>query len=434
MFLYEHDESGEWLAVTDASRLVLVRVGDSADGGARFWARFAADNTEAAPARSGTDVQGVLDELTSRGLSNTPPFAVLSWDGDFGSATATVRTIVRGDVSARLETAAGPIDVSGHGISTWVEQAHSRVSGFVVSAESGRGAGDSARAGARTLPIIAGSVLTRRLSTNAASLPTVPVAAPATAPVAAAIVPAPPASVPEDTIVDSTMAESTMADSTMVELSHTLGALVPASAAPVAPPDAGYDHLFGATMMRGVEQAAVRPAEADDVGGPTASAAGPGSVIAPDDGPDAGDHDGLTVMSGDIQKLRDSRRRPVAGRAAEAAAPPPRLSLLLPNGNRELLTQPVLVGRSPSVSKVSGGQVPRLVSLGSADQDISRNHVQFQVEGDTVVVTDLHSRNGTIVVLPGKSPQKLRQGEPTAVIVGTVIDLGGGVTLTVCED
>ena len=55
------------------------------------------------------------------------------------------------------------------------------------------------------------------------------------------------------------------------------------------------------------------------------------------------------------------------------------------------------------------------------------------VEGGTVVVTDLHSRNGTHVVLPGKSPQKLRQGEPTTVIVGTVVDLGGGVTFTVSE-
>ncbi len=64
---------------------------------------------------------------------------------------------------------------------------------------------------------------------------------------------------------------------------------------------------------------------------------------------------------------------------------------------------------------------------------ISRNHAQFTVEGGTVVVTDLHSRNGTHIVLPGKSPQKLRQGEPTAVIVGTVIDLGGGVTFTVSE-
>jgi hypothetical protein len=56
------------------------------------------------------------------------------------------------------------------------------------------------------------------------------------------------------------------------------------------------------------------------------------------------------------------------------------------------------------------------------------------LEGDSVVVTDLHSRNGTLVVLPGKSPQKLRAGEPTVVIVGTVIDFGGGITLTVERD
>jgi hypothetical protein len=50
------------------------------------------------------------------------------------------------------------------------------------------------------------------------------------------------------------------------------------------------------------------------------------------------------------------------------------------------------------------------------------------------VVTDLHSKNGTSVLLPGKSAQKLRPGEPTSVIVGTVVDLGGGLTLTVDED
>ena len=51
----------------------------------------------------------------------------------------------------------------------------------------------------------------------------------------------------------------------------------------------------------------------------------------------------------------------------------------------------------------------------------------------TVVVTDLHSRNGTLIALPGKSPQKLRAGEPTSVIAGTVIDLGSGVTLGVAQ-
>jgi hypothetical protein len=240
-------------------------------------------------------------------------------------------------------------------------------------------------------------------------------------------------------MVDATIAELTVTELTEAEAT---GRLAPAGVSPAAPPDSGYDHLFGATLMRGVEQAAVRPTEPDDAGaGPASVPAGFDTLLGTDAGtepdsegvPDAGDHDGLTVMSGDIQKLRDSRRVP-ARAAVVDAAPAPQLSLLLPNGNRELLTQPVLVGRSPSVSKVSGGQVPRLVSLGSADQDISRNHVQFQIEGDTVVVTDLHSRNGTIVVLPGKPPQKLRQGEPTAVIVGTVVDLGGGVTLTVCED
>ncbi|MGO4691820.1 FHA domain-containing protein [Glaciibacter sp. 2TAF33] len=404
MFWYENDGSGEWLAVTDASRLVLVRVEGSPDAGARLWERLAA-----------ADVQGVLDELTARGLSGTPPFAVVTWDGDLDSGTATVRTIVRGDVAVRLETTAGPIEVSGRGVSTWLEQSHPGVSGIALSAESARGAGDGAGPGVRALPIAVGAVRTRTLSTSTA------VRIPPLA-VAPRGVPAPQATpVQEETIVAATMAGLAGTDASGSELTITDFTVTDA-----VPPDSGYDHLFGATMMRGVEQAAVRPAEPDDAEPGTASAAATGS------GPEAGDHDGLTVMSGDIQKLRDSRRRPA--RPAEAAPAPTQLSLLLPNGNRELLTQPVLVGRSPSVSKVSGGQVPRLVSLGSADQDISRNHVQFQVEGDTVVVTDLHSRNGTIVVLPGKTPQKLRQGEPTAVIAGTIVDLGGGVTLTVCED
>ena len=51
-----------------------------------------------------------------------------------------------------------------------------------------------------------------------------------------------------------------------------------------------------------------------------------------------------------------------------------------------------------------------------------------------MVVTDLHSRNGTMIVLPGASPQKLRSGEPTTVVLGTVIDLGSGATLTVEAD
>jgi hypothetical protein len=74
------------------------------------------------------------------------------------------------------------------------------------------------------------------------------------------------------------------------------------------------------------------------------------------------------------------------------------------------------------------------VTITGSDQDISRNHLQVTVEGGTMVVTDLHSRNGTQIVLPGRAPQQLRAGEPTAVIVGTMVDLGAGVTFTVREE
>jgi hypothetical protein len=188
-------------------------------------------------------------------------------------------------------------------------------------------------------------------------------------------------------------------------------------AAPETPAD-GYDYLFGATVFRDVAGAAVVETPVDDAPAPEP----------------AGDHDGHTVLTSDIAKLRAERKAKRGAVTQTPAAPPAsRVFLALSSGTREPLTQPILVGRSPSVSQVSGGQMPRLLTVGTPDQDISRTHVRFVLEGGTVVVTDLHSRNGTLVVLPGKEPQKLRAGEPTSVITGTVVDLGGGVTLTVEE-
>jgi hypothetical protein len=200
---------------------------------------------------------------------------------------------------------------------------------------------------------------------------------------------------------------------------------VPDAPVPASPePEPGYDHLFGATMVRSVEDAAVRPEEED---------AAPARIDVPgfitDSFPSgrlAGDHDGLTVMSGDLPE------RPAA--PAPEAAPartPQAYAVLLSDGRREPLSVPVVVGRAPSVTAVPSLRGARPVTLTSAEDDISRSHVAVAVEGDSVVVTDLHSRNGTMIVLPGSSPQKLRSGEPTTVVLGTVIDLGSGATLTV---
>jgi hypothetical protein len=152
-------------------------------------------------------------------------------------------------------------------------------------------------------------------------------------------------------------------------------------------------------------------------------------------------------LSGDLRALREaaaSEQPPAPGSSSAALArvdgpPAPAVdeeagfTLRLPDGRSEPIDGMVVVGRAPSVSKMGGGRVPRLVTVDSIEHDISRNHVQLTVEGGTVVVTDLHSRNGTLIALPGKAPQKLRAGEPTSVIAGTVIDLGSGVTLGVVQ-
>jgi hypothetical protein len=139
-----------------------------------------------------------------------------------------------------------------------------------------------------------------------------------------------------------------------------------------------------------------------------------------------------TVVVDEIARLRARRSAGLAAPAAPAPLPPPapKLSLVLPDGSREPLDAVVLVGRAPSAP--ADAPKSRLVRL-EGDGDISRNHARVALEGDTVVVTDLGSRNGPIVRIPGRPAQKLRDGEPTPVLVGTVIDFGGGVELSIRE-
>jgi hypothetical protein len=174
-----------------------------------------------------------------------------------------------------------------------------------------------------------------------------------------------------------------------------------------------YDFLFGQTVIRSVQDAAVVPDDESEADAVEPEASDPRSL--------AGDHDGETVLSASVHDLR----------AAHGSHGGPRHFLELSTGGRAELDGPVVVGRMPSGS-ATAGVVPQLVTIAGA-KDISRSHVRFTIEGDSVVVTDLNSRNGTIVRQPGKNPQQLRASEPTVVLPDTVVDLGGGVTLTVHE-
>jgi hypothetical protein len=392
----EHTAPGGWLAAAIPGRLAVVHQPEpSPEFVARLWAALPADD----------GIRLVLEELTRNGLTSAPGFVLAEWEGGDGSFDG--RFIVRGDSAVTIETASGGDRITAHRMSTWVERPMAGFRGFRVECAPAE------TSGAPALPLVTGSAWVSALSfvsvSDGVPLPADGVPAGASAPEPAA---------PLD--LDSTIAdfEESVADTTLMR-----GA------------DGGGDARIPAEAVEPEASPIVAPIP------PAPLAANPPSTPAAAEPSTAlGDHDGLTVMSGDVRAMRDR----ASDRSASLPSAPPStapvgtavddgFTLQLPDGSTEPIDGMVVVGRAPSVSKMGGGRVPRLVTVDSAEHDISRNHVQLTVEGGTVVVTDLHSRNGTLIALPGKAPQKLRAGEPTSVIAGTVIDLGSGVTLGVVQ-
>ncbi|UOQ88811.1 FHA domain-containing protein [Agromyces endophyticus] len=388
--------------------------------------------TELWPTLSPDASTEVIERLTADGLGRTPDFALATWSGEAG-ALGTVRIIVRG----AFEVVAGDAVVSGAAVSTWAERVVEGVERIMVTA-AGIGADAS------WLPILDGVVPTAAIavphadgsdaspvrsaaSSAAPSQPAGRVVAeasaskgPQTAPTVLA--PVPPASVPETPAPEAPVVapapEAPVPAPTAPE--HTI--------APVEETIVGVSELIQPPAATAAGGAAEPETDLDET-----IARPAGEFVSPPIGD--GDHDGLTIASSDIQRLRAERdaSRPSAPEAASPAAGP-EVRLRMPDGSFEPLVHEIVLGRAPSVSKVSGGRLPRIVTIGQGDADISRSHVRLALEGGTVVVTDLHSRNGTLVVAPGKPPVKLRAGEPTPVLIGTVVDLGGGWTIQVVGD
>ena len=88
------------------------------------------------------------------------------------------------------------------------------------------------------------------------------------------------------------------------------------------------------------------------------------------------------------------------------------------------LDRPARIGRRPSSPRILVGVAPRLVRVVSPHSEVSATHLELRQTGTTVVVTDLRSTNGTVVLLPGSPPRKLRQGESVVVSPGTLVDIG----------
>ncbi|WP_052436848.1 FHA domain-containing protein [Georgenia sp. SUBG003] len=167
---------------------------------------------------------------------------------------------------------------------------------------------------------------------------------------------------------------------------------------------------------------------------PPAPSAGPGLISeVPWARPaDDGDHDGHTVLPSQLPPL-PAEERPAddGGHDGEPWAEQPILELVLSTGPRIEVTRPVLLGRAPESSRFRGGEVPRLVTVSNPQRDVSGTHVEIRPAGDHVVVTDMNSTNGTVLVLPGQPAFRLHPGTGVPVPAGGVVELGTGVSIAV---
>jgi pSer/pThr/pTyr-binding forkhead associated (FHA) protein len=159
----------------------------------------------------------------------------------------------------------------------------------------------------------------------------------------------------------------------------------------------------------------------------------------PSDIPGLGDHDGATISAAELRRQRSqsgiTTQPPTSGPDAPTAVLPVVDSsgahgvARLSTGQVIELDRTVIIGRRPRSTRVSGDSMPHLVAVESPQQDISRSHLEIRPEGDSVVVIDLRTTNGSTLLRPGADPVRLHPGEQTLVLSGDVVDLGDGVTV-----
>lgn len=204
-----------------------------------------------------------------------------------------------------------------------------------------------------------------------------------------------------------------------------------------------FDDLFGATRFLGVEAAAVRREEPEDAAAAAVAASAPppvpappaapapAPVPAPAGAPPAGSVElsGLVCPGGhpnpptrEACAICGAR---LTGARIATVGRPSLGTVVLTDGRRIPITENMIIGRSPRSERTDGSRLPTLITLDGAPGDVSRNHARVFVEGWNVLVEDLGSTNGTMVISAGGAARRLRSGETALLGRGTVLDLGG---------
>ena len=146
--------------------------------------------------------------------------------------------------------------------------------------------------------------------------------------------------------------------------------------------------------------------------------------------PDA-EHQLPEPVSPEPQPISEPLQPDIGGYVEEQYTPTPLgIGVQVNTGEFANVVGGLVVGRAPDAARGPIGS--SLMRVPSPGNDISRSHLLVEPAGASEArVTDLRSTNGTTVQLNGEEPYLLENGESVTVPIGTVLNLGDGVSLRV---
>lgn len=426
---------GRWPVLMGPSSLVVVDPTAATDL-TRLWERVVGS----------ASMPELVTALAAIGPEQSPDLVAMFW------SPAGMRSLVRGNVRL-LDPATAEVVADGAGMLTWREVGLDDREQIEIDLGAGP-------VGGRGLPLVIGAVRAGAVRIEAG---------------AGAAVISPQAVSFEETIPPDEMLEWQSADHESLESSEAdpiaagalwppvarppvaVPALTPASFPPTAassrtpdgPDDSSPLESEGLTRRTSPPTAEEEPVDPDRYemeNGDTELMAPPALDAAPDGDPASAASPspaGSPVLVAAAICLSGHPNPPYADRCplcgsevppqSSQHVPRPVLGVLRsPEGSSVAIDRPILVGRAP-VLRDDLSETPALMRVPSPGQDISRTHLLVTPDEWEIRLTDLHSTNGTVIVRPGPGVDRLqlRPGEPLAVTVGTVVELGDGVAVLV---
>jgi FHA domain len=410
---------GEWVVLSGPTSLVLL------EPPTHEWAPLI--NTLWDQVVASGSITDLAARLASFKIDALPSFGAFFWTSD------GMRSLVRGHISV-IDLASGKVVADGEGIQTWSEVGLAGVSHIRV---------DTPHDGDATLlelPLVVGAVRASSVVLDASDRAQVsspqgrPVLANAPGPalsteplpeVIAAPSPDPSQQPPPEPAAAATPSDQT-AELSAEEIAAFQSADTELMTSPFDEPESDAQPEMAVPPL---PELPVAPKPAPD------AVAGPRSGPSPADSIQDSAILAVLCRQGHANPPSSISCRvcgsPLTSQTPQFVPGPVLAVLRASDGSTAELDRPVLIGRAPSRDRPDSPAY-RLMTVPSPNHDISRTHLEVAASDWQIVVTDLNSTNGTVLIRPGAvDRQQLAPGEPVTVQLGSVMELGDGVSVLI---